>query len=478
MGCFKTTNFQPLTSRLWMRAVFAFSAIILFVAAYRFDVLVHENYYKKARSVATLDMLKLRREVEGVLIEQSLMLRELATFVGGHPNISQAELTSLVQNMEGIDASTIMIAAAPDLVVTMIYPIDGNEGILGFDYRESVELLPGVLSTLGSGEDMMVGPIELPLGGLGIILRAPVYLPADREKNRSSWGLVSIVLDYQKFVDQVGLTEAALLYDLLIDFSVPSGGYQGQFFGEKGVMDADPITMSFDFPYGALSLHAIPKEGWSIAAPTQFYTRTITALISVGMLTLLAYILWLAETRKRAEAQLYNGLEALDHGFVMFDTNDNLIVANAKYAEINKFSKEVMQCGTPYTEIIKSGPLTERNFLGSEALADWIELRTQARQSGGFIDHIQQFGSGIFVKASDRRMPDGSYVGLRIDVTELTRARKTAEASNKAKTDFMNVLSHELRTPMTVVMGVAGLAKKCPSFKFVQSTSVRDRKRR
>jgi two-component system cell cycle sensor histidine kinase PleC len=75
-------------------------------------------------------------------------------------------------------------------------------------------------------------------------------------------------------------------------------------------------------------------------------------------------------------------------------------------------------------------------------------------------------------------MPDGSYVGLRIDVTELTRARKTAEASNKAKTDFMNVLSHELRTPMTVVMGVAGLAKKCPSFKFVQSTSVRDRKRR
>jgi hypothetical protein len=74
MGPLRTTNFQPLTSRLWMRAVFAFSAIILLVAGYRFDVSIHENYYKKARSVATLDMLKLRREVEGVLIEQSLML--------------------------------------------------------------------------------------------------------------------------------------------------------------------------------------------------------------------------------------------------------------------------------------------------------------------------------------------------------------------------------------------------------------------
>jgi sensor domain CHASE-containing protein len=162
-----------------MRAIFAFSAITLLVAGYRFDVAVHENFYHKARAEATLDMLKLRREIEGVLIEQSLMLRELAAFVGGHPNISQAEFSSLARNMSGIDPSTITIAAAPDLVVTMVYPFEGNEGFLGFDYRESVELLPGALSTLGSGEDLMVGPVELPRGGLGIILRAPVYFPAN-----------------------------------------------------------------------------------------------------------------------------------------------------------------------------------------------------------------------------------------------------------------------------------------------------------
>jgi two-component system cell cycle sensor histidine kinase PleC len=191
--------------------------------------------------------------------------------------------------MQGIDASTIIIAAVPDLVVTMIYPIDGNEGILGFDYRESVELLPGVLSTLGSGEDLMVGPVELPLGGVGIILRAPVYLIADSVNIRSSWGLVSIVLNYQKFVDQVGLTEAALSYDLLIDFSVPSSEYQGQFFGEKGVMNTDPITMSFDFPYGALSLHATLKDGWSTATPTQFYTRTMSKDRRIVRVSLIFY---------------------------------------------------------------------------------------------------------------------------------------------------------------------------------------------
>jgi two-component system cell cycle sensor histidine kinase PleC len=459
MAWSKIANTQLLTSRLWMRAIFAFSAITLLVAGYRFDVVVHENFYQKARAEATLDMLKLRREIEGVLIEQSLMLRELAAFVGGHPNISQAEFSSLARNMRGIDPSTITIAAAPDLVVAMVYPFEGNEGFLGFDYRESVELLPGVLSTLGSGEDLMVGPVELPRGGLGIILRAPVYFPANSVNNRSLWGVVSIALSYHKFIDKVGLTEAALSYDLLIDFSVPSSEYDGQFFGEKGVLDTNPITLSFDFPYGALSLHATPKVGWSLATPTQFYARTIIALISVGLLGLLAYIMWLAETRKRAQEQLCNGIEALDDGFVIFDANDDLIVANAKYAEIHNYPKEVMQSGTPYSEILRNATLKQGYLLSPEKLAEWIRHRTQARQSGESFDYIHNFGNGAVIKASDRRMPDGSYVGLRVDVTELTRARKTAEASSKAKTDFMNVLSHELRTPMTVVMGVAGLTK-------------------
>jgi hypothetical protein len=69
MAWSKIANTQLLTSRLWMRAIFAFSAITLLVAGYRFDVVVHENFYQKARAEATLDMLKLRREIEGVLIE-------------------------------------------------------------------------------------------------------------------------------------------------------------------------------------------------------------------------------------------------------------------------------------------------------------------------------------------------------------------------------------------------------------------------
>ena len=45
------------------------------------------------------------------------------------------------------------------------------------------------------------------------------------------------------------------------------------------------------------------------------------------------------------------------------------------------------------------------------------------------------------------------YIGTAADVTDLYSAVRRAEKADAAKTQFLNVISHELRTPMTVVLG-------------------------
>jgi two-component system cell cycle sensor histidine kinase PleC len=444
--------FNPL-----MCLTFGAALVVIVFASYRLDRLSHESFDSEYRSEVSLEMLNLRRTIEGVLIQQSLVLRELATLIGGSPNITQAEFSSWVRNIRDIDSAAITIAAAPDLVVSMIYPVAGNEGFLGFDYYDSVALLPAVMDTLGEGEDIMVGPVELPLGGLGVILRAPVYIPGEGTSVAASWGIVSVVLDYQRFIDNVGLSEAALYYDLLIDFSVPSTNVNDVFFGDIGVVDKNPIILNFDFPYGALRLQASPKGGWPQISPTQAFERTIMGLAGAGLLWLLGYILWLAETRKLAETQLTNGIEALDDGFVMFDKHDTLILCNKKYGEIYSLPAEVLRYGTPYSKILGSIVQRERYLDGHEGATMWTKIRAQARHEGSSVIHEQHWGTKV-IRYSDRRMQDGSYVGLRVDVTDLSRAKVAAEAASQAKTDFIAVLSHELRTPMTVVLGVARLA--------------------
>ena len=46
------------------------------------------------------------------------------------------------------------------------------------------------------------------------------------------------------------------------------------------------------------------------------------------------------------------------------------------------------------------------------------------------------------------------------DVTQLGRAKKEAEAASQAKSEFLSRMSHEMRTPMNVILGMTALAQK------------------
>jgi len=54
-------------------------------------------------------------------------------------------------------------------------------------------------------------------------------------------------------------------------------------------------------------------------------------------------------------------------------------------------------------------------------------------------------------------LPNGSRVGMHVDVTELQKARKSAEQANQAKSEFLASMSHELRTPMHGILSFAEL---------------------
>jgi two-component system cell cycle sensor histidine kinase PleC len=452
----------------WLWVYFVFASVISIFAIIQFDRLSYSKYLSELKSEMYLELLDVRETFEEVIHSQSLVLRELATFISDNPNITQEQFLNRVQNIRSIDDSTVSIAAAPDLVIKLIYPFDGNEDALGLDYRTNDEQFPMIQEMLSTGGEIITGPVNLAQGGLGMILRAPVYL-TERDANgnamvpgdvRTPWGIVSLVLDYDEFLAEAGLTDANEDYDLAIDVAGRRKGIEGVFlYGDQAVKEKDPVILDFDFEFEDWQLYATTKGGWPTAAEAQWQKRIGMVAVALALLVLLLYIIWLSETRKRAEALLHNGIEALADGFVMFDTRDRLIVSNARYREMYGFSEEMVHYGTPFSDYVKVGDHHPMQLSNSADEMAWIANRIESRRSGGSLDIEQHLTDGRVIKVSDRRMQDGCYVGLYVDVTELSHAKAAAEAASEAKTNFMGVLSHELRTPLTVILGVARIAK-------------------
>ncbi len=67
---------------------------------------------------------------------------------------------------------------------------------------------------------------------------------------------------------------------------------------------------------------------------------------------------------------------------------------------------------------------------------------------------------------SNLRMSDGALVGIGVDLTdriraeeELKEAMRRAESASRAKSDFLSNMSHEFRTPLNGILGMAQLLK-------------------
>lgn len=92
---------------------------------------------------------------------------------------------------------------APQGVVTKVYPIEGNEGVLGLDYFSAGAGNKEAVEARQKGELVLGGPFELVQGGEAIVGRMPVYTTVNDGKK--FWGIVSVTLKYPEALEAAEL---------------------------------------------------------------------------------------------------------------------------------------------------------------------------------------------------------------------------------------------------------------------------------
>ncbi|MGC6500338.1 MAG: sensor histidine kinase [Henriciella sp.] len=129
-----------------------------------------------------------------------------------------------------------------------------------------------------------------------------------------------------------------------------------------------------------------------------------------------------------ARQQMLDAIESTRDAFAFFDKNDRRILANSKHIQL--IGDEIRQ---PDAESMTFGSVT-----------------------------IKQ--SGRWLMQARYPTPDHGYVVVHTDVTdlkmrerELVEARKEAEEADAAKSRFLSTMSHELRSPLNIILGFSRL---------------------
>jgi PAS domain S-box-containing protein len=165
------------------------------------------------------------------------------------------------------------------------------------------------------------------------------------------------------------------------------------------------------------------------------------------------------ETLRENQQQLSSAIENILDGFVLFDSDDRLILCNSKYRRMYPNSRDLIIPGAKFEDIIRGG--AERGEF-PEAIGrvdEWVAERLQIHHQDTQTFEMPLVGDR-WIRGYDKKLSTGMRVGIRIDITELRQAKDIAEGATKAKATFLASMSHEIRTPMNGVIGMVDLLRQ------------------
>jgi diguanylate cyclase (GGDEF)-like protein/PAS domain S-box-containing protein len=245
-------------------------------------------HHQGARAKVSEQLGLVRAKLEGNITSNIQLVRGLVSVITTQPDMNQEQFSKIAGGLVGEHSQLRNIAGAPGMVISLMYPVEGNEKAIGLDYRKNEKQREAALRAVASEQMVLAGPVNLLQGGQGFVGRFPVFVEK-QSGDRHLWGLVSAVVDTERLYAASGLTAPDLPLRIAIRGQDATGEHGRVFFGDPGIFTDDPVTSQVSLPSGSWQLAAIPADGWLTTPDNAWQIRSVILL--AGLLVILPILI-------------------------------------------------------------------------------------------------------------------------------------------------------------------------------------------
>lgn len=435
------------------RLIFYIPAIFICVCLMILSVYI-DNLHKRStnqelRTSIFSQLSIIRAQLEGNINSNAQLVKGLVAAISTEPNLTQQRFASLTKPLLKQHSQLRNIAAAPDLVIRYMYPIQGNKSAIGLNYKEHPQQYKAVKNAVDLKKLVIAGPVNLVQGGQGFIARIPVfidYIEEGKEKSKF-WGLISAVIDSERLYIESGLKDKNLQIEISIRGKDSLGNKGDVFYGDKSVFADNPVYANTILPHGSWQMAAIPKGGWLSYSSNSLMFRGGLFLISIFILVPLFILGRFLEKKRQSEVLLTGLFELSPVGIALndYETGEFVVVNDSLLKPSGYNRKEFLN--------LSYWDLTPREYEEQEKLQ--IESMEKTNRYGPYEkEYIRKDGNRYPVLLSGMVIHDIRGKKMIWSIIEDISDRKRNE---KLKSEFVSTVSHELRTPLTAIAGALSL---------------------
>ena len=324
------------------------------------------NLEKEKKTAAAYTAQSTVRRVNAQLNQYVELSEFLGNVVLAGYNLDQTTFSELAEMLPNKNGIVKAFELAPDGVVTDVFPKQGNEKAFGINMLTDHERKEDANRAKETGNYTLGGPYELKQGGTGTLLFHPVY-KSDPTDNDSFWGFVIMVIDWDKFIDEIGvdrLSEASYCYEIWT--TDETTGNRFVLTQSQEHIPANSLTVECEIPNYTWYVDIIPEAGW-----TSIYQWMIVIACSCITALMGATIFNQLRSKKYREKQYAAELKK--------SAEQAKKASEAKTRFLFNMSHDIR---TPMNAIIGFSDLLEKNLKNEEKVREYLK---KIKSSGNFL---------------------------------------------------------------------------------------------